>query len=555
MTVRRLLMVGWDGADPDRLAALMDRGRLPVLADMRRRGVFGRLESTVPPSSLPAWTSALTGLGPGRHGLVDFVRRAPGAYRLELVGSADREASLLPWIAGQAGLRAACLGVPGTFPAEPLPGAVISGFDSPAAQQAGGRAFFPRSLGERLRRRGIVWPYGGLDELAVGPGWHRRARRRLLVNIEQKTRAAELLLREEADFDLFVLVYSESDTAAHHFWAFADPGSPRHRPEPRLADTLDAVYEALDRALGRLLLQLEPDGTALALSDHGAGGASDTLVHLNRFLARQGWLRFAPRPIAARAARAFRDAAARWLPAGLKQAALRFEPLARLALRTDGLARFGDLDLPASRAFCDGLPQSPGIWIHLRGRDPLGCVAPEDYEALRERIAAALLDLRDPASGLPAVARVRRREDALEGRFAGRAPDLLVELAAWDGYRLLAASAPGPGPEIERLGPERRIGSKGLGTSGVHRRFGFLAAAGPGVQAGDPGAARIEDVMPSACAMLGLCVPAGLDGRALSSLAPDARIGQSIQGAGAGSVFSADEEAAIRKRLEGLGYL
>jgi len=560
MSVRKLLIVGWDAAEPSVVEPLVAKGELPNLAALRERGAHGTIASTVPPTSLPAWTTAMTGLDPGKHGVTDFVQREPGAYRLKLVSSADRRAELLPAIAGRAGLRVAHLGLPGSYPPEPLPGVCIAGTDTPAGKFAPVSAHYPPALASELKQAGLRWPYGGADELSVGPGWHSRARRALLEGLERRQEVTQALLAREP-WDLFFVHFSEADTAGHHFWAFHDPQSPRHRDQPEVADTLLAVYRALDRALGRLLTQVEEQAAVIVVSDHGAGGSSDQVVYPNRWLADQGWLRFGgSRGPAARAAGLVRDAAIRLVPARAKEYLMR-TPAARLALAADGLARFGGIDLPETRAFCDELPQNPGIWIHLRGRDPQGRVEPgEEYEALREQIAEQLLEWQDPQSGRKVVRKVRKREEAFQGPLAERAPDLLLELELWDGYKVLAAQSNGkPGPLIRRLSREEQIGAKGTGTSGVHRPDGIIAAAGPSVRTGGRiRMARLADLFPTALALLGLDLPEGLDGRVIPEIARKPKgvkaAGKSVAKAGK-DVYSDAEETAIKKRLESLGYL
>ena len=62
----RLLVLGLDGASFDVLDPLMAAGRLPHLAAWCREGARGRLTSTVPPMSFPAWSTFLTGYEPTR---------------------------------------------------------------------------------------------------------------------------------------------------------------------------------------------------------------------------------------------------------------------------------------------------------------------------------------------------------------------------------------------------------------------------------------------------------------------------------------------------------
>ena len=50
---------------------------LPNLKRLRDSGYFGRLATTTPPQSPVAWSTFITGLDPGRHGIFDFVHRDP----------------------------------------------------------------------------------------------------------------------------------------------------------------------------------------------------------------------------------------------------------------------------------------------------------------------------------------------------------------------------------------------------------------------------------------------------------------------------------------------
>ena len=56
-----------------RLGPLLEAGLMPRLARLRERGASGTLRSTIPTYTPPAWTSSLTGVNPGRHGVYGFV--------------------------------------------------------------------------------------------------------------------------------------------------------------------------------------------------------------------------------------------------------------------------------------------------------------------------------------------------------------------------------------------------------------------------------------------------------------------------------------------------
>ncbi|RKZ13105.1 hypothetical protein DRQ53_13815, partial [bacterium] len=80
----RVIVIGFDGADPDRVRDLMAEGRLPHLSAMAEQGSFGDLATTNPAESPVSWASYATGQGPGHHGIFDFLRRTPGTYFPEI---------------------------------------------------------------------------------------------------------------------------------------------------------------------------------------------------------------------------------------------------------------------------------------------------------------------------------------------------------------------------------------------------------------------------------------------------------------------------------------
>jgi predicted AlkP superfamily phosphohydrolase/phosphomutase len=73
----KVIVLGFDGLDYDLTRQMIDSGRMPALAQLARRGGFSALGTTVPPQSPVAWSSFITGLDPGEHGIFDFVHRDP----------------------------------------------------------------------------------------------------------------------------------------------------------------------------------------------------------------------------------------------------------------------------------------------------------------------------------------------------------------------------------------------------------------------------------------------------------------------------------------------
>jgi predicted AlkP superfamily phosphohydrolase/phosphomutase len=77
---KKLIILGFDGADAKLTEKWMDEGKLPNLAKLRTQGAFSPLRPTIPSQTPVSWSTFSTGLNPGRHGVFDFLKRDPKTY-------------------------------------------------------------------------------------------------------------------------------------------------------------------------------------------------------------------------------------------------------------------------------------------------------------------------------------------------------------------------------------------------------------------------------------------------------------------------------------------
>jgi predicted AlkP superfamily phosphohydrolase/phosphomutase len=68
-----MIVLGVDGMDPVLLREFIADGVAPNLARLAERGGFQALGTSIPPQSPVAWSSLITGMDPGGHGLFDFL--------------------------------------------------------------------------------------------------------------------------------------------------------------------------------------------------------------------------------------------------------------------------------------------------------------------------------------------------------------------------------------------------------------------------------------------------------------------------------------------------
>ncbi len=76
----RMIVLGFDGMDPQIVNHLMRKGKLPNMQRLANQGVFTMMRTTIPPQSPVAWSSFITGADPGKYGIFDFVHRDPLTY-------------------------------------------------------------------------------------------------------------------------------------------------------------------------------------------------------------------------------------------------------------------------------------------------------------------------------------------------------------------------------------------------------------------------------------------------------------------------------------------
>jgi predicted AlkP superfamily phosphohydrolase/phosphomutase len=503
----RVLCFGLDGADYDLVRELMAQGRLPTLSRLSREGVFGPLRSTIPPLTPVAWSSFLTGLNPGSHGIFGFSANPQRAV-LRLESAANRAGVPLWRFLGAAGIRSAFITVPFTYPPEPLAGLLVTGWGGPQRPE-----ILPATARERI--------FGAHPDLVTAQsptGWWKELdafTRKLIDHVDEIADVCLLAMELEPDLGLLCVDFMSSDIAGHLTWHRLDPTHPAH-DEP--GDELVRVYEAVDRACGELIEQAiwlygeEP--TVVILSDHGMK-PTHWLFRTNVWLEQAGYLRYRPVSSSHPARDHDRDDPPR-----------------------------AEIDFDATRAYSVGY----GGQIYLA--DGAG----EGERALLAELEAALAEIPHPETGEPAF-EVRTKHELYRGPFLDRAPELFLlprdERVHADSSRQLWREA------FQRH--ERLVVRGSANYSGQHALTGILAAAGPGIRPADvPDGTEIASLPATLLALLGLSPQ--LEAAPIEAiLAQDALPERRAVAAGRrapteASVYSKSEEEEMIRRLRELGY-
>src|SRR6266404_4831719 len=86
--IKRAVIVGFDGMDPELAQRFISEGKLPNLAKLQQQGTFSKLRTTFPAISPVAWSTFMTGVNPGKHNIYDFLARDQSNY-LPFLSSAE----------------------------------------------------------------------------------------------------------------------------------------------------------------------------------------------------------------------------------------------------------------------------------------------------------------------------------------------------------------------------------------------------------------------------------------------------------------------------------
>jgi predicted AlkP superfamily phosphohydrolase/phosphomutase len=402
---------------------------------------------------------------------------------MRLVDARAVRAPRLWELAAAAGLRACALFVPPSWPPdaraarEETPDARAARGGPPGALAVAGcfltpSAAHPWSEPPSLRARleAALGPYpidvGGFRGADAGPvlaelgrmiDWHLGAAR---------------LCWQELDPDLLFVVTIAPDRLHHVAFRHLDPAHPRHDPaHPHVAEAR-ALYARLDARVGELVAAAGPEATVIVASDHGARPLRGS-VAINEWLRREGWL-------------------------SLDEPPTERVPLSGARVRWSRTRAWGEGGYYAR------------VFLNVRGRDPEGCVAPENAPGERERLADALRAMRGP-DGTPLGNRVLVPERHFRAA-RGRPPELMVYFGGLD-WR--SAGTVSPGGEVFLAGND--TGADDCN----HDPDGIVVAAGRGVPSrGRVDGAEVYDVFATACARLGIAAPQGTLGRDLGDAPP-----------------------------------
>ena len=384
---KRVLIIGWDCAAPE-LVFEAFKDDMPNTQQLMTQSIYGELESTIPPITVPAWMCMMTGRDPGVLGIYGFRNRQDYSYDALAIANANAINVPTLWdMLGQQQKRSVVLGVPLTYPAKPFPGWMVTSFltpcdpSSPFTQQNIPWTFPPRLSREIAQ--------AASDYMIDIPDFRTDRRTALEQQLIEMTRARFKLTRyllEKKDWDFFVMVEMGVDRLHHAFWRFWDKTHHKFQPDSTFSDTMRNYYRLLDEELGRILNIIDDDTTIMVVSDHGAK-RMDGGICVNEWLQMHDYL------------------------------TLKAKPTKITKFTTDMV------DWENTKAWGEG-GYYARITINVAGREPNGIVDQKDYENVRDELKTQLEDIRNE-SGQNINTRVFKPEEIYQ-ECNNIPPDLIV---------------------------------------------------------------------------------------------------------------------------------
>lgn len=453
----KVFVFGIDGAPPDLIfKEWLDE--LPTIKSLMENGVYGKLNSTIPPSTITAWSSMMSGRDTSEIGVFSFTYKDEKG-ETKIVDSGRVRCKRLWDILSEQDKRSIVLYVPLTYPVKPIKGTMVGDFLSLGIDK---QSVYPVFWAEKIKK--MEKPELFFD-VAVGLARYKAIELpELLDNVYCMTRmqlslAKDLLINESWDF--FVSVMIGTDRLQHMFWRHFDPSHRRYLPDSPYKDSLKKYYIYLDQQLGEMI-KLLPEGTSVVVvSDHGFV-KQEGKVNLNYWLMQKGYL-------------------------VLK------EEFKEEALRNKTRFKFEMVDWLKSRAYGAGA-YNGRLFLN---KELLG----QEYNSFREKLVRELKEIPDD-SGKKMMTKVYRKEEIYKQPEHSECPDLTIYFD-----ELRWASDPNLGPD-GLYSWESAVGADNAG----HSQQGIFIMAGEKIKkkGGLPNI-DIRQVTPTILKLMGVETPKDIE--------------------------------------------
>lgn len=456
---KKVFIMGLDCAPPE-LVFEKWKDQLPVLSSLIDGGIYGKLKSTDPPITIPAWTSMMTSKNPGTLGLYGIRNRLDYSYEKMIFANSQLVKEDTVWnILSRQGKKVILMSIPQTYPPKPVNGYMITCFLTPDTESP---YTYPGSLKSEIRS----WVG---DYILDVENFRTEEKDQLLKQIYEMTdrqfKVAHHLLTEKA-WDFFMMVQMGVDRIHHGFWKYHDPTHAKYEPGSKYEYAIRDYYIYVDQKLGELLSRLDRDTTVIVVSDHGAKGMVGG-VCVNEWMIQNGYLFLKEKP--------------------------------------KGVVPFGKVkvDWGKTKAWGEGGYYSR-IFLNVKGREPEGVIDPSDYEGVRESLKKGLEAITDE-KGVNIGTKAFRPQELY--REAKRIPPDLIVYFGNLSWRSVGSIGLGSVITFENdTGPD----------DANHDTHGIFIMRSPDLRGrGEREGLNLLDVAPTVLKQMGIDIPKDMEGKVI----------------------------------------
>ncbi len=557
MHKNKTVVIGIDGATFDIIYPLLQERKLPNIASILVNGVSTSLRSVVPPITASAWTSFITGVNPGSHGIFDFISGIHlNGMDGKLLSSVDVMAKTVCDYLSEGQKKVLTVGIPFTYPASEVNGVMVSlsmGCDidvypkdlmKPLTENTG----YDKEQCKPVDTFGEVPKEEVLDEVIKRANY-----------LTEKVRDISCYLLKNHEWDFFMAHFMSTDTIQHYFWNFMDTKHPAY--DERLADkyrnTIHESYRKVDSAIGQILRQSGEGCNVIIASDHGFAPIYK-FFYVNKWLQDKGFLhvrndekkmyrfKLAFPTIYKIFKKLGLESVGRILPRWLRSISIP-------AIKRCPAPFYEWIDWERTKAYASPF----GININLKGREPEGIVTEHDYKNIRQLIKNDLSKLKDSASGTELIKEVLFKEEVYNGPYIDKASDLFFTFK--EPYFLQAS-------DVMKATCFEELSRENFATAN-HRYSpdGIFMMNGPHIKSDkNLHNLNIVDIAPTILYLSGLRIPRTMEGRVITeSIGDDYLLSNPVEfiegdSKGKAAVASAAvecDESDIKEHLRRLGYL
>ena len=283
---KKVLIIGWDGADWKVASPLMDDGRMPHLKRFVDGGVMGNISTLYPVLSPMLWTSIATGKRAHKHGIHGFIEPDPNTGAVRPITNLGRKCKAIWNILNQEGYKSNVVGWWPSHPAEPINGVMVSNHfqtsnapaDKPWPMQKG-TVHPPRLMRQLAKFRVHPGEIEGEQLLPFVPNaaqvdQDKDGRLQGLAKIIAETagvQAAATAIMQHEPWDFMGVYFEAIDHFCHGFMKFHPPRESwvNEKDFEMYNNVVNMAYQFHDIMLGAMMKLVDEETTVIIVSDHG----------------------------------------------------------------------------------------------------------------------------------------------------------------------------------------------------------------------------------------------------------------------------------------------